>query len=67
VGYVLVFGLGSMLGMATLSFVAAWPLGAAERHAKWLYKGLSFGAAALALGLGADVMVETGRAAWGGF
>ncbi|SMF30552.1 urease accessory protein [Tistlia consotensis] len=67
VGYVLVFGLGSMLGMATLSFVAAWPLGAAERHASWLYKGLSFAAAALALGLGADVMIETGRAAWGGF
>ena len=66
VGYVAVFGLGSILGMAALSFVAAWPLGAAERHAKWLHRGLSIGAAALAIVLGADVMIETAGTAWGG-
>ena len=65
VGYVAVFGLGSILGMAALSFVAAWPLGAAERHAKWLHRGLSIGAAALAIVLGADVMIETAGTAWG--
>lgn len=66
VGYVAVFGLGSILGMAALSFVAAWPLGAAERHAKWIHSGLSFGAAALAVFLGIDVMAETAGTAWGG-
>ena len=65
-GYVLVFGLGSILGMAALSFAAAWPLGAAQRHAKWLHTGLSLGAAALAIGLGLDVMAETAGPAWGG-
>lgn len=67
VGYVAVFGLGSILGMAALSFVAAWPLGAAERHARWLHRGLAFGAAALAVGIGLDVMAETAPIAWGGF
>lgn len=66
VGYVAVFGLGSILGMAALSFVAAWPLGAAERHAKWLHSGLALGAAALAAGIGVDVMAETAATAWGG-
>lgn len=67
VGYVAVFGLGSILGMAALSFVAAWPLGAAERHAKWMHSGLSLGAAALAVFLGVDVMAETAGTAWGDF
>jgi hypothetical protein len=66
VGYVAVFGLGSILGMAALSFVAAWPLGAAERHAAWLHNGLAIGAAVLAVVLGIDVMAETAGAAWGG-
>jgi len=66
VGYVAVFGLGSVLGMAALSFVAAWPLGAAERHAKWIHSGLSVAAAALAVALGVGVMAETAGAAWGG-
>ncbi len=66
VGYVLVFGLGSILGMAALSFVAAWPLGAMEWHTKWLHNGLSIGAAALAIGLGFSVMVGAGGTAWGG-
>ena len=65
-GYVLVFGLGSILGMAALSLAAAWPLGAAQRHARWLHSGLSLGAAALAIGLGLDVMAETAGPAWGG-
>ena len=66
-GYVVVFGLGSVLGMAALSFVAAWPLGAAKRHARWIHGGLSLGAAALAIVLGIDVMAETAAPAWGGF
>ncbi len=65
IAYVAIFGLGSVLGMALLSFAAAWPLTAAERHARWLYKGLSLGAALLAVGLGVEVMSETGALAWG--
>jgi len=65
--YVAIFGVGSILGMATLSFVAAWPLGFAERGAKWLYTGLSLGSAVVAIGLGAEVMANNATAAWSGF
>ena len=64
-GYVLLFGLGSILGMALLSLVVAWPLGAAEKHAKWLHRHLSVGAAGLALYLGVSVMLATASAAFG--
>lgn len=67
IAYVALFGLGSMTGMAALSLVAAWPLGWAERGAKWLYRGLTFSAAALAIILGAEVMLENAPQAWGAF
>jgi len=65
VGYVLVFGLGSLVGMTALTAAAAWPLGAAEKNAKWLYSGLSLGAAALAVAIGVDVMAENAKIALG--
>ncbi|MEM7179040.1 MAG: high frequency lysogenization protein HflD [Pseudomonadota bacterium] len=65
--YIALFGLGSMAGMATLSAIAAWPLGWAERGAKLLYRGLTIGAAALAIVLGLDVMAENASLAWGLF
>ena len=65
VGYVAVFGLGSILGMAALSFVAAWPLGAAEQRARWVHASISIGAALLAVTLGINVMAETAGVAWG--
>ena len=65
VGYVALFGLGSILGMAFLTLAASWPLLAAERHALLLHRGLSYGAAGLALILGVSVMLETGPTAWG--
>ncbi len=65
VGYVALFGLGSILGMAVLTYAAAWPLGAAERHAKRVYQTMSLGAAALAIGLGVQVMSDVGALAWG--
>lgn len=67
VGYIAVFGMGSIAGMAALTSVAAWPLGWAERGARWLHRGLSLGAAALAIGIGIGVMRETGALAWGIF
>ena len=66
VAYVLLFGLGSILGMAALSFAVAWPLGSAERYAKSIHSLLSLGAAAIAVFLGIEVMVETAAVAWGG-
>jgi hypothetical protein len=63
-GYVLVFGIGSMIGMAALSLVAAWPLAAAERRAKLLHQGLTVAIALLAIGLGIDVMAGTAAEAW---
>jgi cytochrome c biogenesis protein CcdA len=65
--YIAVFGLGSILGMAALSFVAAWPLGLAANRACWLHTAFSIGAGFLAIGLGIDVMFETGALAWSVF
>ncbi len=67
VGYVAVFGVGSILGMALLSYAAAWPLGWAERGAKWLHRAVGALAAAVAITIGIGVMVETGALAWSGF
>ena len=50
--YVLLFGVGSIAGMASLSFIASWPLGYAERFAKRLHRALNLSLAVLALGLG---------------
>ena len=65
VGYVAVFGCGSIVGMAALTFAASWPLGWSQRSAWWLHRGIRLGAAALAIGIGIDVMVETAGPAWG--
>ncbi len=65
--YILLFGVGSVLGMAALSFAVAFPLVAAERHAKLLHRGLMFGSAVLAKGLGVNIMHETAFAAFGGW
>lgn len=63
--YVLLFGLGSICGMAALTLVAAWPLGLAERSAKWLHRGLHIAISCVAIILGVSVMLETGRVIWG--
>lgn len=65
VGYVVVFGFGSLVGMGALTAAAAWPLGAAEKYAKWLYSGLSLGAAVLAVAIGINVMAANAETAWG--
>ena len=59
IGYVALFGFGSIIGMALLSAVIAWPLGQVETQARRVHRGLSYGAAALALYLGVSVMAET--------
>lgn len=59
-GYVALFGLGSILGMALLSVAMSWPLGLAERGAWWLHRGLTVAVAIVAIGLGLDTLIETG-------
>lgn len=63
--YVLLFGVGSMVGMASLSFVASWPLGAAERFATRLHRGLSMAVAIFGIGLGLYSLMVNVPAAWG--
>jgi len=64
VAYVVVFGIGSIFGMAALTAIAAWPLRAAEKHAVRVHGALSVFAALLAVGIGVEVMVETWAAAF---
>lgn len=58
-GYVLVFGLGSLVGMAALSALAAWPLAAMERAAGRVHSVAKLAIAGLAGGIGLSIMVET--------
>ena len=66
-GYILVFGIGSIIGMALLSYAVAWPLRATERSARALHAGVTVAAGLFAVGIGVSVMAETATAAWGGF
>ncbi len=63
--YVIVFGIGSVLGMAVLSFAAAWPLGLAERSVSWFYRGLHIVIASIAITIGVYVVLETMPIIWG--
>ena len=58
IGYVLVFGVGALVGMAALTLVIAWPLGVVERSAAWIYKGATFAAGAVAIGVAIQVMLD---------
>lgn len=52
IGYVLAFGVGSIAGMAALSFVASYPLRLVERGARWFHvtATASIGCAAVIIG-----------------
>ena len=52
--YVTLFGLGSMIGMAALSFTIAWPLRSAGRVAAWGFNGFN-----IAVGLGTAALGGT--------
>ena len=65
-GYVALFGLGSILGMAMLSAVIAVPLTLSARFLTWANRGIQGATGAATLGLGAFTMFETqGRALFG--
>ncbi len=63
-GYVFVFGIGSILGMASLSMVVAWPLKVAEKHAVLLYKGFPYGAGIFAIYIGFSVILTSAPSAF---
>ncbi len=56
--YILVFGFGSILGMAALTYAASWPLRLAEKTAARLMKTVQMATGALAITVGIIVMLE---------
>ncbi len=59
--YVLVFGLGSVAGMSLLTYAVSWPLGLGAKVSSRLFTAVQGGAAALAIFVGGEVMMETGE------
>ena len=57
--YVLAFGVGSILGMAALSFVASYPLKVLQRGAGWLDSAVVAGIGLFALFIGGRLIVES--------
>lgn len=59
--YIVCFGLGSVAGMAALSFVASFPLTAAARGARWLHNATMAAVGLFAIAIGAN----TAMSSWG--
>lgn len=57
VTYILIFGLGSMLGMALLSIVIAWPLRRSANGMTRLHSGVHYALGIFTAGLGIKVML----------
>ena len=58
-GYVALFGIGSMIGMAALSTVIAVPLAVSARWLTWANRGLQGAVGAVTIALGVTTIVET--------
>lgn len=58
-GYVALFGIGSMLGMGALSVVIAVPLALSARWLTWANSGLQGAVGVMTLAIGARTIVET--------
>ena len=58
-GYVALFGVGSMIGMSALSMVIAVPLALSARWLTWANSGLQGAVGAIAIAIGARTVVET--------
>jgi ABC-type nickel/cobalt efflux system permease component RcnA len=56
--YILLFGIGSMLGMALLSFAIAIPLSYSARGMTWLHNGLQGVVGVLTIGIGSMLVYE---------
>ncbi len=62
--YILIFGIGSILGMAALTYAASWPLRLAEKTASKLLKAVQMGTGVLAITVGVLVMHEAAPILW---
>ena len=51
-GYVLIFGIGSMVGMAILSTIIAAPLALSARFLTWANSGLQLGIGVMTIAIG---------------
>jgi hypothetical protein len=58
-GYVALFGVGSMLGMGALSTVIALPLAASARWLTWANRALQGAVGAVTIAIGVVTFVET--------
>ncbi len=58
-GYVALFGIGSMIGMAALSTVIAVPLAVSARWLTWANRGLQGAVGAITIAIGINTIVET--------
>lgn len=63
--YILVFGIGSILGMAALTYAASWPLRLAENTASKLLKTVQMATGVAAVAVGVMVMFEAAPVIWG--
>ncbi|HIP22450.1 MAG TPA: high frequency lysogenization protein HflD [Rhodobacteraceae bacterium] len=63
--YILVFGVGSILGMAALTYAASWPLRLAENTASKLLKTVQMATGVAAVAVGVMVMLEAAPVIWG--
>lgn len=57
--YVLLFGIGSMLGMGALSVIIAVPLAVSARWLTWANRGLQGGVGVITIGIGAVTIYST--------
>ncbi len=58
--YILLFGVGSIVGMAVLSCAIAVPLRLTSRHLTWAYNGLMGAVGALTIAIGGLIIYEIG-------
>ncbi len=56
--YILLFGFGSMLGMAILSVIIAIPLRASANGLTWMHNGLQTGIGLMTFGLGVTIITQ---------
>jgi cytochrome c biogenesis protein CcdA len=58
-GYVALFGIGSMIGMGALSTLIAVPLAASARWLTWANRGLQFGVGIVTIAIGVRTIIAT--------
>lgn len=65
IAYVLVFGIGSIVGMAVLTCSVSWPLRMAENSAARLLKMVQIAVASMAIFIGSGLVLKTATILWG--